>query len=59
MKNQDEASKIAVLENMLSNIVETYDRENFMTTADFHSTDCRCLRCLIDAAGGYLREDSQ
>ena len=32
-----------------SKIVEAYDKANPMRTADYHGTDCDCLRCAVDA----------
>lgn len=43
-------ARIAELEAKLSRIVNSYDAEVFMRTADMHPADCECLRCAVDAA---------
>lgn len=38
------------LKQAAARIVSSYDTECFMRTADFHASECTCLRCAVDAA---------
>lgn len=51
MKMELEAAndEIERLQSIIRNIVDTYDKEVFMRSADFHRLDCDCLRCAVDA----------
>lgn len=39
---------LAQLRTVARNLLDAYDRETFMRSADFHSDDCRCSRCGFD-----------
>lgn len=43
------ADEIERLQSIIRNIVTSYDKEEFMRTCDFHTLDCDCLRCAVDA----------
>lgn len=47
----------AVMRSALRWVVDAYDRDNPIRTADQHDTECQCLRCARDAAE-YLCRDS-
>jgi hypothetical protein len=50
--NRDDAQLYVAAPDMLvalQAIIDAYDRSNPMRTADFHNTDCGCLRCAVDA----------
>lgn len=40
-------------------LLETYDRDFPMRTADFHATGCQCLRCAIDALRALAQSDRE
>lgn len=39
-----------LIRERLARIVQRYDAEFFMRTADMHPVQCNCLRCAVDAA---------
>lgn len=39
---------------LIKAIVAAYDHANQMRTADFHHSDCICLRCMVDHARAAL-----
>lgn len=40
--------RFAQLKEAAKYVVEAYDAENFVRTADFHPEECTCFRCRMD-----------
>lgn len=47
-------NEIAILRGAIGSIIDAYDKEVFMRTADGHSNECKCLRCIVDNARSLL-----
>lgn len=46
--------RIAELEAALRRVLDKHDAENPARTADYHLSDCDCMRCCVDDARATL-----
>lgn len=42
--------------NLLKILIHLYNLEHPVRSADVHSNECKCLRCVVDQADAYVKE---